>query len=125
MSRVVFFELPHYITADYREDEACPVYRALRDTAHTLADDCETVFTERMGADDPRAAAFRGHPAIEHDVSAEYTFWIVGAGERADGFGTLSVGVEGDGRRLVAIRRVHEAWQLERYEDAEPAQEAA
>lgn len=122
--RIVWFELPGYLGPDFEEDEACPVYRALRDTHHTLAADGETVLTARMGASDPRVAAFRGHPAIEHDVSAEYSFWRTRAEERLDGFGTIPLDTV-DGVRLVAIRREHEGWQLTRYEGAEPALEAA
>ena len=128
--RIVSFTLPHYLHHEYVEDETCPVYRALRDTEHTLAKDGETVYTERMGAADPRAAAFRGHPAEEHDHTADYVFYTTDSPARCDGFGTIELGVVGGWRR-VAIRREHEAWQLARYGvaieviGAERAEEAA
>ena len=128
--RIVSFTLPHYLHHEYVEDETCPVYRALRDTEHTLAKDGETVYTERMGAADPRAAAFRGHPAEEHDHTADYVFYTTDSPARCDGFGTIDLGVVGGWRR-VAIRREHEAWQLARYGvaieviGAERAEEAA
>ena len=128
--RIVSFTLPHYLHAEYEEDETCPVYRALRDTEHTLASDGETVYTERMGADDPRAVAFRGHPAEEHDHSHEYVQYTTDSPARCDGFGTIDLGVTAGWRR-VAIRREHEAWQLARYGvaievmGAERAEEAA
>lgn len=122
--RVVYFELPGYIGPDYVEDEACPVYQALQVTVHTLGRDGETVTTERMSADDPRAAAFRGDPTIEHDVSADYAFWTTTSPASLDLFDTLSLG-ERNGLRLVAIRRDYSGRQIARYENAFPALEAA
>ena len=129
--RIVSFTLPHYMHPEYTEDPACPVWQALQTCEHYLADDGETIeVTERMGADDPRAVAFRGHPAEEHDHSHEYVQYTTDSPARCDGFGTIDLGVTAGWRR-VAIRREHEAWQLARYGvaievmGAERAEEAA
>ena len=50
----------------------------------------------------------------EVDATGEYTFGTTSAPESYDGFGTLSLGEEPDGR-LVAIRMEHLNWQAGRY----------
>ncbi len=50
----------------------------------------------------------------EVDATGEYTFGYTNAPESYDGFGTMSLDVEGD-ERLVAIRKEHLNWQASRY----------
>ena len=128
--RIVSFTLPAFLSSGLVDDPTSDVYEALQDTAHEVLPDGDSVLTERMSADDPRAVAFRGHPAIEHDHTREYVLYTTDSPARCDGFGTIEIGVTAGWRR-VAIRREHLGWQLARYGvaievvGAECAEEAA
>lgn len=120
--RIVSFTLPNFLDSGLVDDEASPVYAALQDTAHDV--DGDDVLTELMSATDPRAAVFRGHPAIEHNHTALYALYMTDSPRLCDGFGTIEIGVTGGWRR-VAILRSRLDWQLSRYGVALEVLEAA
>lgn len=110
--RIVSFTLPGFLDSGLVDDPDSPVYAALQLTAHEVIGD--DVVTERMSADDPRAAAFRGDPAIEHDHSAEYAFYATDSAADADVPGTIQFAVVA-GWRQVAIPRKNLDAQIARY----------
>jgi hypothetical protein len=110
--RIVSFTLPNFLDSGLVDDPDSAVYAALQLTAHEVTGD--DVVTERMAETDPRAVAFRGDPAIEHDHSAEYVFYTTDSPVRNDGFGTIEFAVVA-GWRQVAILRTNLDWQIARY----------
>jgi hypothetical protein len=77
----------------------------------------EVLVTAPLRAEQARTlrAIFSGAEGVaEIDATPEYSFGSTRAPADYDGFGTLTLGTEGD-ERLVAIRREHLAWQTSRY----------
>jgi hypothetical protein len=110
--KIVSFTLPNFLDSGLVDDPDSAVYAALQLTAHEVIGD--DVVTERMAETDPRAAAFRGDPAIEHDHSHEYAFYATDSAASADGFGTIEFAIVA-GWRQVAVLRTNLDWQIARY----------
>lgn len=110
--RIVSFTLPNFLDSGLVDDPDSAVYAALQLTKHEVHGD--DVVTERMAETDPRAAAFRGDPAVEHDRSAEYAFYTTDSAADADVHGTIEFAIVA-GWRQVAIPRKSLDAQIARY----------